>query len=261
MRIALAAVLVLIPALAVGQSRSTEDANRLPSIGLPLAQIGLPLPTIGSSGAKEQPGKRGDRAKPDNDRRRGGEDRDRGGDRRGRRPNRNVVVFPFPIYDWGYTAEQPPVADTAPADVDRPAQPSSQQAVNRPTGMLLLDLQPSRTAQLYVDDFYVGTTDELGLDLTLDAGPHNVEIRTPGYEPVAVKVNIEAGRAITYRSALQPLASTTAEPAPARAEAAKPAAPPKPVYFIPGCYLGNVPPKDAGLPASCDQSRAKTIQR
>jgi hypothetical protein len=30
-------------------------------------------------------------------------------------------------------------------------------------------------------------------------------------------------------------------------------------YFIPGCYAGNVPPKDAGLPATCDQTRVITI--
>ena len=29
---------------------------------------------------------------------------------------------------------------------------------------------------------------------------------------------------------------------------------------IPGCYLGDVAPKDAGLPATCDQSRAVTFR-
>jgi hypothetical protein len=32
-------------------------------------------------------------------------------------------------------------------------------------------------------------------------------------------------------------------------------------YIVPGCYIGNVPPQDAGLPASCDLSRTITIQR
>ena len=34
----------------------------------------------------------------------------------------------------------------------------------------------------------------------------------------------------------------------------------KPFYFIPGCYLGDVPPKDAGLPASCDQSKTVVVK-
>jgi hypothetical protein len=27
-------------------------------------------------------------------------------------------------------------------------------------------------------------------------------------------------------------------------------------YLIPGCYMGNVPPKEANLPATCDITRA-----
>ena len=37
---------------------------------------------------------------------------------------------------------------------------------------------------------------------------------------------------------------------PAPAEPLVPPPPPQPVYFIPGCYLGNVPPRDARLPAT-----------
>lgn len=29
----------------------------------------------------------------------------------------------------------------------------------------------------------------------------------------------------------------------------------KPFYFIPGCYLGDVPPEKAGLPATCDPGK------
>jgi hypothetical protein len=31
-------------------------------------------------------------------------------------------------------------------------------------------------------------------------------------------------------------------------------------YLIPGCYMGNVPPRDANLPATCDISRAVSVQ-
>jgi hypothetical protein len=30
-------------------------------------------------------------------------------------------------------------------------------------------------------------------------------------------------------------------------------------YIIRGCYLGNVPPKDAGLPPGCDPDRAIAV--
>ena len=32
-------------------------------------------------------------------------------------------------------------------------------------------------------------------------------------------------------------------------------------YVIPGCYMGNVPPEDTGLPEGCDPRRAITIKR
>ena len=32
-------------------------------------------------------------------------------------------------------------------------------------------------------------------------------------------------------------------------------------YVIPGCYIGNVPPQEAGLPAGCDLGRLITITR
>jgi hypothetical protein len=48
---------------------------------------------------------------------------------------------------------------------------------------------------------------------------------------------------------------------------AAPAAPPptvpvthKAFYIIPGCYLGDVPPKDASLPPTCDVGNARTFQ-
>lgn len=124
--------------------------------------------------------------------------------------------------------------------------------------MLLLDVQPYGTAQLYVDGFFVGTANDVGGELTLEAGTHNIEMHAEGYETASVNVKIDAGRAITYRGTLQPLKTTEAEP-PAPAAEGKPAQR-KPFYVIPGCYIGDVPPKDAGLPATCDLSRTVTIR-
>jgi hypothetical protein len=99
--------------------------------------------------------------------------------------------------------------------------------------------------------------------MELDAGPHQVEIRADGYQPVGVAVRIEPGGVVTLRRALQPLA-VTPSPLPAPAASAAPVAPAsiprKPFYYIPGCYLGDVPPKDAGLPPSCDQSKTVVVR-
>jgi hypothetical protein len=53
----------------------------------------------------------------------------------------------------------------------------------------------------------------------------------------------------------------------AQVAVAAPPAPPPPVpvthktfYIIAGCYLGDVPPKDAGLPPTCDVAKTRTFQ-
>ena len=53
--------------------------------------------------------------------------------------------------------------------------------------------------------------------------------------------------------ALQP-APDAAVKAPAAAKQ------PETFYLIPGCYMGNVPPKEANLPATCDVARAVSVQ-
>ena len=72
-----------------------------------------------------------------------------------------------------------------------------------------------------------------------------IDISATGYEPVAVEVRVAPGQSITYRAALKAL------PPPA-------AVPPSTFYLIPGCYMGNVSPKDAHLPPSCDHRLATT---
>jgi hypothetical protein len=79
--------------------------------------------------------------------------------------------------------------------------PASADAAN---GILRLEVEP-RTAQVYVDGFYVGSVagvPEPGL--TLRAGWHRLEFRAPGYETPAVNVTVEANRSTTYHRALQP---------------------------------------------------------
>lgn len=261
MRVLVAILLTSLPGFAAAQSRSASDPPpQLPAIGLPLPTIGLPLPSPASG--NEARVDRGDRRPPV---RRDPRDGDRGGDRR--RGHRPSVVYLVPAYGFGYPVGGPPgtypsgaPAGTSSATTADEASPPLQRP-GRPTGTLWLDLQSGGGAQVYVDRVYVGTTEEVNGELILEAGTHKIEVRAPGYEPIDVDVKIEAERIITYRGALQPeKPAPQAEPPPAT-DVAKPEKPiaRKPFYAIPGCYLGDVPPKDANLPATCDPSKAVTI--
>lgn len=249
MRVLFAAILVALPALAAAQSpRSAAGTDPpLPPIGLPLPQIGFPLSSLAPPRV-DAPTSRGDRRSPPVRR-----ERRRGGKKGGRSTQSIVYIGPAYIRDH---QQRVPADRPAPVDVSESSRP---QEPGRPTGSLWLDLEePSGTAQLYVGGFYIGTTNDVGGELTLEAGAHTIEIRAPGYETIFLNVKIEPGRAITYRGTLQPVGATgTAEP-PTRVAEGTPAER-KPFYVIPGCYVGDVPPKDAGLPATCDQSRAVTI--
>jgi hypothetical protein len=82
----------------------------------------------------------------------------------------------------------------------QPSQPSA-------AGHLRLQVEPA-TAQVYVDGFYTGTVGDFNgsaQDALLEAGPHRIEIRAPGYETLMFDVKSEANRTITYRGSLRPV--------------------------------------------------------
>jgi PEGA domain len=61
-------------------------------------------------------------------------------------------------------------------------------------------------AQVFVDGYYVGVVDDFDgpfQHLNLTAGPHNIEIRVAGYQPITFDVNVQPGRTITYRAQIQ----------------------------------------------------------
>jgi hypothetical protein len=118
-------------------------------------------------------------------------------------------------------------------------------------GSLRLLVEPD-TAQVYVDGFYVGTVANLGRLLTLEPGPHRVELRAPAYDTVAVDIQILPTETITYRLALQPSASGVKPVAPAPGT-------PKTFYVIPNCYAGDRPPLPSALPRGCDVAHLRTI--
>jgi PEGA domain-containing protein len=71
-------------------------------------------------------------------------------------------------------------------------------------GVRIIDAPPD--AQVFVDNYYMGVVDDFDgptQHLNLTSGPHQVEIRIAGYQPIAFNVNIQPGRTITYRAPIQ----------------------------------------------------------
>jgi hypothetical protein len=147
-----------------------------------------------------------------------------------------------------------------PQTLGLPAKSSGREHQTPPTGRLRLELQPGLVPQVYIDGYYVGTLDDVNAELPLDVGRHRLELRADGYENLELDVQIFSGRSTTYRGtlkAVEPVSVPVQEiPAPTQVSPRTPAT----IYFIPGCYLGDVPPKDAGLPAGCDASGAITFK-
>lgn len=258
-------VVIATPLQASAQERRpTSPQSIFDAVGLPLPAIGLPPPapsprsrTLAPSvpaweiprvpawerqgpppwerpriSQPIHPGKPTRSGRPDHDR---------------RRHKADVVFVPYAAY--GYNSGLPyymgpATATPAPAPAPAPPPPSD-------TGYLRLEVEPAALLQIYVDGVFVGTPADIGGDLELRTGAHQIELRAPGYDSVTFNARIEADRGITYRAAL-------------RSIEARPAAPvilptgSKTLYVIPGCYLGNVMPDASRLREGCDISQMKT---
>jgi hypothetical protein len=197
-----------------------RSQGSLPQIGLALPPIGLPLPPIG--------------LRPPDQKRDGG--RHQRGRSRAPRPVMLVMVPQFAV------AAEPPVPMAVPVE-----QPPSK-------GSLVLHVEPAAT-QVFVDGYYAGAAADFGGQrggAFLDAGPHTVELIAPDHEPVSFDVKISANQAITYRHEMK----RTQVPLPVSPSPKTPTT----FYLIPGCYMGNVPPRDAALPSTCDLARTQTFR-
>jgi hypothetical protein len=123
------------------------------------------------------------------------------------------------------------------------------------TGNLALHVEPAN-AQVFVDGYFLGLAEDFDSDrgeLALEAGAHKVQLTASGYESVTLEVELASNETVTYQNAMKlvPIAAPAAPAAPIEH---------KMIYVIPGCYLGNVPPNDAGLPATCDLRQVRTFQ-
>jgi hypothetical protein len=146
------------------------------------------------------------------------------------------------VYSWPAVVFYVPQPLEVPAPPPEPrVRPSKQAASSR----LILDVQPNG-AEIFSDGYYIGVPEDFSAARgggILEAGVHRIDVSAPGFEPVTVDVRLAPGQSVTYRATLKALPTPVATA-------------PTTFYLIPGCYMGNIPPKDARLPASCDQSRA-----
>jgi hypothetical protein len=170
-------------------------------------------------------------------------------------------VYLVPSYGY-YPYALPTVVDTyvePPAEVvvQRPVEPPPPPAPPLPPiGVLRLEVEPRALIQIYVDGVYIGTPDDVGDDLGLSPGVRHIELRARGYISVAFDADIVQDRSITYRAQLE--RDPNAPPPPVMT-IKPPEAGSKTMYVIPGCYLGNVAPTQAGLRPGCDLSKLTTI--
>jgi hypothetical protein len=172
-----------------------------------------------------------------------------------RRPHRgpDVVFVPYPspvVVEREVVVERHVVDETAAPPVI--AQP-------RLLSRLILDIHPP-TAQVFADGYYIGIPEDFRLEhggAVLEPGPHRIDVLARDYEPVSFDVNLARGQSATFRHYLTPIVLSV-RPAP---DTTPPAAKkPTTFYLIRGCYMGNVPPKEANLPATCDIARAESFQ-
>jgi hypothetical protein len=97
--------------------------------------------------------------------------------------------YPVPVYGYGGPAAQVVVG------------PGS-----RYYGGVSLEITPSN-AEVFVDGQYAGLVhdfDGTQQPLTVTAGRHRLDLRAPGYEPLAIDVNVNPGELVPFRGDLQP---------------------------------------------------------
>lgn len=73
-------------------------------------------------------------------------------------------------------------------------------------GNVRLKVKP-RDAEVHVDGYYVGVVDKydgIFQRLTLESGPHRIEISKEGYEPLVVDIRVLPYETVTYEGRLEP---------------------------------------------------------
>lgn len=74
-------------------------------------------------------------------------------------------------------------------------------------GGLRLKVKP-RDAEVFVDGYFAGVVDDFDgafQQLNLDVGPHRIEVRAAGHEPVSFEIRTQPDEKITYKGELKPV--------------------------------------------------------
>jgi hypothetical protein len=271
-------ILMAVPAYAVGQQQDGSERSASGRTAVPREETAQAAPARPINRRAEPRGETttpqppedpssspvpDHRSRPFSDRERRRSDQRDGDDRPCyRRPHTeaNVVFVPYAapvIVEREVVIEREVVDRTAGAPV----------IVEPPSlAQLFLDIHPP-TAQVFADGYYAGIPEDFRFEhggAVLDPGPHRIDIMARGYEPFSFDVNLMRGQSVTFRHTLTPI--TRAPQAALDTSVKTPSAAKKPAifYLIPGCYLGNVPPRDANCrrratsPALCLFSSDRT---
>ena len=158
----------------------------LPPVGLPLPSIGLPHPPTGLPplAAPATPG--GVRHIR----------RAAAGRYASRRPSSSVYIVPAFVGSVGsYALDVSGTPDPAPVG-----------------GGLRVEVPPGVFGQVYLDGYYVGTTEDLDRPMDIASGRHSIEIRADGYQPAQDDIAVAPGRSVTYRGLLTQVPVTRRRP-------------------------------------------------
>src|SRR5262245_64274272 len=101
---------------------------------------------------------------------------------------------------YGYPAYSPYAYPSPPAGYISPVP-------GRAYGGVRIEDAP-QDGQVFADGYYMGVVDDFDnpfQHMNLEAGPHKIEIRAPGFDPVAFDVNVVPGETITYHAEMLPL--------------------------------------------------------
>jgi hypothetical protein len=85
--------------------------------------------------------------------------------------------------------------------------PVYQGPVQQAYGGLRLKVKP-KEAEVYVDGYFAGVVDDFDgafQQLNLDVGPHRIEVRLAGYEPLAFEIRTQPDEKISYKGDLKRL--------------------------------------------------------
>jgi len=159
-------------------------------------------------------------------------------------PDRRHLFRGFSPFSFGYGYAAPYPAGVAAPESAPHDSPIDQRDTS---GSIYLDVEP-RTAQVYVDGFYIGILDDFSrMGVRLQAGRHWIDVRASGYEMLTIPVNISAGQPARFRGDLTAVRTPPPHAVPPRG--------PETIYVIPGCYAGNRPPRESALARGCDIAR------